>query len=87
MVDDVPLFSLRLATGLGYADSPVSGDSFGMNRSRIIARGMIAATLKNTGKKEDYLQDIYFQFGRENIDPSEPYIVKDSQKVIKPFLA
>jgi len=87
MVDDIPLFSLKLATGLGYADSPVSGDSFGMHRSRIIARGIIAAAQKNTFNNEDNMKEISAQFAKEHIDPSAPYIVKDSKKVITPFSA
>jgi len=37
---DVPLFTRRLAPGLAFAESPPSGDSFGMHRCRLIAEGL-----------------------------------------------
>ena len=40
---DVPLFTLRLAPGLGFAESPPTGDSFGMHRCDLIAEGLVRA--------------------------------------------
>lgn len=41
--DAVPLFSLRLAPGLSFAESPPNGDSFGMHRCDLIAEGLVQA--------------------------------------------
>ena len=38
--DDVPLFTLRLAPGLAFAEDPGTQESFGMCRSRILAQGI-----------------------------------------------
>jgi hypothetical protein len=43
MRDDVPLYTLPLAPGLSFAESPPSGDSFGMHRSDLIAEGLVRA--------------------------------------------
>ena len=87
MVDDVPMFTHQLAKGLGYGDSPVNGDSFGMSRSRFIARALVAGYRKGLKKKEQYFNEVSYQFSIENIDPAVPYIFKDSKHVIIPFSA
>jgi type III HopA1-like effector protein len=40
---DVPLFTLPLAPGLAFAESPPTGDSFGMHRCDLIAEGLARA--------------------------------------------
>jgi len=40
---DVPLFTLRLAPGLAFAESPPNGDSFGMHRCDLVAEGLVRA--------------------------------------------
>jgi hypothetical protein len=40
---DTPLFARRLAPGLAFAESPPSGESFGMQRCRLVAEGLVAA--------------------------------------------
>ena len=39
----VPLFARRLAPGLAFAESPPTGDSFGMHRCDLIAEGLVRA--------------------------------------------
>jgi hypothetical protein len=43
MRPDVPLFTLPLAPGLAFAESPPNGDSFGMHRCDLIAEGLVRA--------------------------------------------
>lgn len=50
--DDAPLFVRRLAPGLGFAESPPSGESFGMQRCRLLAEGLIAARTKACAPEE-----------------------------------
>ncbi|WP_313537275.1 T3SS effector HopA1 family protein [Sphingomonas sp.] len=40
---DLPLFTRALAPGLGFAESPQGGESFGMARSRLLAEGLLQA--------------------------------------------
>jgi len=41
LCDDVPLFTRRVARGVGFAEDP--GESFGQNRCRILAEAMMAS--------------------------------------------
>ena len=41
--DGVPMFSMPLAKGLSFAEDPGKGESFGMQRSRIIADAILTA--------------------------------------------
>ncbi|MDP9106748.1 MAG: T3SS effector HopA1 family protein [Candidatus Eremiobacteraeota bacterium] len=41
MRPDVPLFTLAVAPGLGFAESPPNRDSFGMHRCDLIAEGLV----------------------------------------------
>lgn len=46
-VDDVPLFALRIAPGVAFAESPHDGSSFGMSRSEVCARGLVEAAQRD----------------------------------------
>jgi hypothetical protein len=43
LAPDVPLFTKQLAPGIGFAEDPGGGDSFGMNRSRLVAQALAAS--------------------------------------------
>jgi len=38
---ETPLFTRALGRGLGFAESPASGESFGMQRCRLVAEGLV----------------------------------------------
>ena len=40
---DTPLFARRLADGLALAEEPYTGESFGMQRCRVLAEGLLSA--------------------------------------------
>jgi HopA1 effector protein family len=44
--DDVPLCSKRLARGVGLAEEPLTGESFGLHRCRLIAEAVVCARLR-----------------------------------------
>lgn len=70
--DDVPLFTYRAAAGVGIAESPVNGDSFGMVRSRLVASAMMQAPQeKNTTQQ---LQQIIHTFSQHGISTEAPYV-------------
>jgi hypothetical protein len=50
--DDVPLFTLRLAPGLAFAEDPGTQESFGMSRCRMLAEGIWLAHLKSVRPEE-----------------------------------
>lgn len=71
--DDVPLFSLRLLPGVGFAEDPETGESFGMNRCRHVAEA-VWNSYKEGLPKEQYLQAVIRQFQKHGLDFSRPYL-------------
>lgn len=71
--DDVPLFSLRLFLGVGLAEDPGTGESFGMNRCRHVAEAVWNAHTVGLSK-EQYLQTVIQQFQKHRLDFSQPYL-------------
>ena len=61
--DSVPLFTQRVAPGLGFAEDP-GGESFGQSRSRILADAMLAART---------LQELRRQFAQRGLSLDEPW--------------
>jgi len=85
MNDSIPGFTKRIAAGLGYAEGPASGDSFGIDRCRIVARGLISGLFANASKHAQYADIIAGQFQRVHIDPLKPYLSNNALDVIKPI--
>lgn len=73
MGDDVPLFTLPLAPGLGLAEDPETGESFGMNRCRHVAEALWSAHSQNCDKAQ-YLQAVKEQFNQFGLDFNRPYL-------------
>jgi len=65
---DTPLFTRRLAPGLAFAESPPSGDSFGMHRCRLVAEGLVAAFDRGAGDAEARLAAICERFVGYGLD-------------------
>lgn len=72
--DETPLFSKRLAPGLGLAEDSNSGDSFGMNRCRILAQGIWNGYVKGLQTTETRLQETSKQFAAHGISLETPYL-------------
>lgn len=72
--EDVPLFSCRLEKGVGFAESPVNGDSFGMSRMRLVASALVQAFAQKELKQEQYLGNITQVFSQNGVDPARPYM-------------
>lgn len=49
--EQVPLFTKRLAHGIGFAEDPGNGDSFGRSRSKLVAAAIVAAHASAKGGK------------------------------------
>ena len=75
----VPAFTRKLAPGLAMADDPGNGESFGMNRCRLLADGMISAHEKRSGSLEDRIQVVEARFLKENVSINRPYLKNESQ--------
>jgi hypothetical protein len=83
--DEVPLFTYKLAPGVGFAESPVNGDSFGMARMRMVAAGLMNAFDKQYQKTEQQLGEITTALTAEGIKPEAPYLNDGSVMTTKPL--
>jgi hypothetical protein len=82
---DVPLFSYTLAPGVGFAESPANGDSFGLTRMRIVSAGLISALEKQYTKPEQQLPEILDAFTRNGISHETPFLNEGSLMTLKPI--
>lgn len=71
--DDVPLFALALAPGLGLAEDPENGESFGMNRCRHVAEAVWNAHSSGVPESER-LQAVKEHFRQHGLDFNRPYL-------------
>lgn len=73
---EVPLFSQELRPGVGLAEDPGNGESFGMHRCRLLAEGLVAAWRESIQDDEGRLErvrrhfaDNGVQFARCHLNP------------------
>jgi hypothetical protein len=71
---DVPMFTRRIAPGLGLAEDPGTPESFGQHRCRILAEGIIRAHEEKAKSLNDRLRIVESQFASEGIRLSEPHL-------------
>lgn len=71
---ETPLFTRKLASGLGFAEDPGNGESFGMSRCRILAEGLWSAYIKGLPTQEARLQEVVAQFEKNGIALAHPYL-------------
>jgi hypothetical protein len=65
-----PLFARRLAPGLAFAESPPTGESFGMNRCRLVAEGLVAACERGTNDAAGRMAAVCERFVGYGLDPA-----------------
>jgi len=78
---EIPAFTLRLAAGLGLAEDPGSGDSFGMNRCKILAEGIVGAHQAGAKSVENRLRLVETRFAQERISLDKPFLNPGSQAI------
>lgn len=66
-----PAFTKRLAPGLGLAEDPGNGQSFGMHRCSVLAE---AAVLAHERAGHDPLAALRETFAKHDVDPERPYL-------------
>jgi hypothetical protein len=69
----VPLFTREAGVGVGIAESPETGESFGMNRCRLVAEGVVDAWMLGRTDQETRLRAIEKRFRAAGIDWHEPH--------------
>jgi len=55
---DAPLFTKPLADGLALAEEPYTGESFGMQRCRILAEGLLGAHARGSRDEASRLEEV-----------------------------
>jgi hypothetical protein len=71
---ETPLFTKKLAPGLGFAEDPANGESFGMDRCRLLAEALYDAYLCDRGEEEAILHEVAKYFGKHGIELERPYL-------------
>jgi hypothetical protein len=71
--DDVPLFTLQVEKGVGLAEDPGTGESFGMNRCRHIADAMWAAHLAGVPRQQRG-RELKRHFQKQGLDLNRAYL-------------
>ena len=71
--DDVPLFTLPVGKGVGVAEDPGTGESFGMHRCRHVAEAVWTAYSSGVPAQE-YLREVQQHFRKHGLDPARPYL-------------
>jgi hypothetical protein len=72
--NETPLFSKHLAPGLGLAEDPRSGESFGMSRCRLLAEALWHAGARGVTKPEERLRFVAEYFTKHGCDLKQPYL-------------
>ncbi len=85
--ETVPMFTLRLAPGLGLAEGPSGGGSFGGHRCRLIAGALVAAFEDRVEGEDECAERVARAFRAAGLDPLRPYRAAGSKKVYRPLPA
>jgi hypothetical protein len=69
-----PLFSKRLADGLGLAEEPGAGESFGQSRTRILAEGIWNSYEKGLQSEQERLEEVRQHFSSNGLSLEAPFL-------------
>jgi len=69
-----PLFSKKLRDGVGLAEDPGNGESFGSHRIRLVAQAMWDAHLRGLQSDEARLQELDVQFQQQGLRLDQPHL-------------
>jgi hypothetical protein len=75
---DTPLFARRLARGMAVAEDPGTGESFGMNRCRLVAEGLWNAWRAGRHGTRERLGAVRDAFGRAGASLDRPWLAAGS---------
>jgi class II lanthipeptide synthase len=74
----VPALTHRLAPGLGLAEDPGQGESFGLHRCLLLAEGLVRAHESGRRDADARLSVIAQRFAEAGLDPDRPYLCAGS---------
>jgi hypothetical protein len=70
----VPLFSRRLGDGIGLAEDPSTGESFGMHRCRLTAEGLVDAWRQGARGLPERMRAVATRFALNGLDLARPHL-------------
>ena len=74
----VPLFTKTVRPGVGLAEEPNTGESFGMHRCRLTAEGVVEAWGRGAQDKEAWSDAVAARFTVNRLRLDKPYLNPDS---------
>ncbi|HEX7104070.1 MAG TPA: lanthionine synthetase LanC family protein [Nitrolancea sp.] len=74
----VPALTKPLAAGLGLAEDPGTGESFGLHRCRLLAEALVEAAEQQIVNPPDLLDAVEDHLRHAGIDPAHPYLRTNS---------
>ena len=74
-----PPFTKRLAVGLALAEEPGSEDSFGMDRCRLVAEGLVAAEEAGARATEERVEVMANRFEQAGVSVETPFLNSGSE--------
>lgn len=72
-----PIFTKPLAAGVGLAENPENGESFGWHRCGLLAEGIVRAHESAKRQVDDRVQSVIEVFGERGIKISAPFLNSD----------
>jgi hypothetical protein len=75
---ETPLFAKHLAPGLGLAEDPANGESFGSHRCRLMAEAMCDANTQDRQTVEERLEAVEKQFRQNGLTLESPHLSRGS---------
>lgn len=70
----VPLFSKRVARGVGLAEEPITGESFGMHRCRLLAEAIVCAHSRGRASVEAGWETLCSHFAERGHPADAPWL-------------
>ena len=72
--EDTPLFTKTLLPGVGMAEDPNTGESFGMHRCRMLAEGIVDAWMNSDQSVEGRMNSVAARFAGSGFRLDLPYL-------------
>ena len=72
--DSTPLFTRRLQKGVGFAEDPGNGSSFGLHRSTIVAKAIWNAYMGGSQRTERRFDSLIGEFRKHGISSERPHL-------------
>jgi hypothetical protein len=81
---EVPWLAQTLAPGLGLAEDPRNGESFGQHRCRVLAEALWSSFQEGHHSTEDRIEAVIAAFARSGLDPARPHVGPGSKQDYSP---